>query len=54
MLVFLAIDIIGIIQLNADFLSTVLTPCQFGWLILVIGIIGKVLRVITTTDIKSK
>lgn len=54
MVAFLLIDIIGIIQINADFLSTVLTPAQFGWLILAIGILGKVLRLITSTSLKDK
>lgn len=54
MLVFIAIDIVGVIQVNQDFLSTVLTPAQFGWLILGIGIVGKLLRYITTQPLKSK
>lgn len=54
MVVFLIIDIIGIIQVNADFLSTVLTPSQFGWLILGIGIIGKILRSITSQKLTDK
>ena len=54
MIAFLIIDIIGVIQLNADFLSTVLTPSQFGWLILAIGILGKILRLVTSTPLKDK
>jgi hypothetical protein len=54
MIAFLIIDIIGVIQINADFLSTVLTPSQFGWVILIIGIIGKILRTITSTSLKDK
>ena len=54
MIVFIVIDIIGVIQINADFISTVMTPSQFGWVILVIGIIGKTLRTITATSLKDK
>lgn len=54
MIAFLLIDVIGVIQLSDDFLSTILTPSQFGWLILGIGILGKILRFITTTSIKDK
>jgi hypothetical protein len=54
MLIFLAIDIIGIIQINADFLSTVLTPAQFGWVILIIAIVGKILRFITSQPLSDK
>lgn len=54
MIAFLIIDIIGVIQLNAEFLSTVMTPAQFGWLLLGIGILGKVLRAVTTTSLQEK
>lgn len=54
MIVFIIVDIIGIVQLNADFLSTVLTPAQFGWLILGIGIVGKILRYITKEPLTNK
>jgi len=54
MLVFLLIDVIGIVQVNADFLSTLMTPKQFGWFIIGIAVVGKVLRLVTTTDIKDK
>jgi hypothetical protein len=48
------IDIAGVIQLNADFLSTVLTPAQFGWVLLGIGILGKTLRTLTGQSLKDK
>jgi hypothetical protein len=54
MLAFLIIDIIGIIQLNADFLSTVLTPSQFGWVILIIAVVGKILRFATSQPLSNK
>jgi uncharacterized membrane protein HdeD (DUF308 family) len=54
MLAFLVIDIIGIIQLNSDFLSTVLTPSQFGWTLIIVGIIGKVLRIVTSQPLSDK
>ena len=54
MIAFLIIDLIGVIQLNADFLSTVLTPAQFGWVILSISLAGKILRAITKNSLKDK
>jgi uncharacterized membrane protein HdeD (DUF308 family) len=54
MIAFILIDIAGIIQLNSDFLSTVLTPSQFGWVLLIVGILGKTLRTITSTSLKDK
>jgi len=50
----LALEIMGVIQLNADFLSTVMTPSQFGWVMLGIGIAVKILRGVTTTSLKAK
>jgi uncharacterized membrane protein HdeD (DUF308 family) len=54
MLAFLVIDIIGIIQINSDFLSTVLTPAQFGWTLIIVGIIGKTLRTVTSQPLSDK
>jgi uncharacterized membrane protein HdeD (DUF308 family) len=54
MIAFILIDIAGVIQLNSDFLSTILTPTQFGWVLLTVGIIGKTLRTVTNTDLKYK
>lgn len=48
------IAILGIIQANSDFLSTVLTPKQFGWLMLGIAIIMVILRSQTTTALQDK
>jgi hypothetical protein len=53
-LVALAIEILGVIQLNADFLSTVMSPAQFGWMLLGIGIVMKVLRAMTTGSLGEK
>lgn len=50
----LALEVMGVIQLNADFLSTVMTPAQFGWVMLGIGIAVKILRGVTTTSLKEK
>lgn len=50
----LLLEILGVIQLNADFLSTLLTPAQFGWVMLGIGIAVRVLRMMTTTSIGEK
>lgn len=54
MLVFIALDIIGVVQANADFLSTVMTPAQFGWVLVGIGVTGKILRTVTDTPLKDK
>lgn len=54
MLIALAIELLGVIQLNADFLSTVMTPAQFGWVMIGIGVAMKVLRSVTTTAIGDK
>lgn len=50
----LLLEILGVIQLNADFLSTVMTPAQFGWVMLGIGVAVRVLRMMTTTSIGEK
>jgi len=54
MLVALALEILGVVQLNADFLSTVMTPAQFGYVMLGIGIVMKILRMMTTTSLGEK
>ena len=50
----LALEILGVIQLNADFLSTVMSPAQFGWVMLGIGVIVKILRTLTTSSLREK
>lgn len=50
----LALEVLGVVQLNADFLSTVMSPAQFGWVMLGIGVAIKVLRTITTTSLSAK
>ena len=50
----LAIEIMGVIQLNADFLSTLMTPSQFGWVLLIIGVSIKILRTVTNTSLADK
>lgn len=53
-LVALALEILGVIQLNADFLSTLMTPAQFGWVMLSIGVAMTVLRAMTTGSLGEK
>lgn len=48
------LDILGIIQVNSDFLSTVLTPAQFGWGMIVVGVLIKVLRALTSQPLVDK
>lgn len=50
----LTLEVLGVIQLNADFLSTIMTPAQFGWVMLGIGVIVRVLRTFTTQPLKDK
>ncbi len=50
----LLIEILGVIQLSSDFLSAVMTPAQFGWVMLGIGIAMKVLRALTTQSLGDK
>ena len=48
------IAILVIIQTNIDFLSTVLTPKQFGWVMMGIAIIMVVLRTKTNNALQDK
>jgi len=48
------IAVLGVIQANSDFLSAVLTPKQFGWVMMGISIIMIVLRAKTTNSLKDK
>jgi len=48
------IAILGVLQANSDFLSTVLSPKQFGWLMMGIAIIMVVLRTKTTNALEDK
>lgn len=48
------IAILGIIQANSDFLSTVLSPKGFGWLMMGIAIIMVILRSQTTSALRDK
>ena len=50
----LAIELLGVLQLNADFLSTVMSPAQFGWVMMGIGFAMKILRTVTTTSLGEK
>jgi hypothetical protein len=50
----LTLELLGVVQLNADFLSTVLTPAQFGWVMLGIGVVVKVLRAVTIQPLSDK
>lgn len=50
----LLVEILGVIQLNADFLSTILTPAQFGWVMIAVGVLIRVFHVYTTGPISSK
>lgn len=48
------VAIIGIIQTNSDFLSTVLTPKQFGWVMIGISVAMIFLRTKTTNALEDK
>lgn len=50
----LVVEILGVLQLNADFLSTLLTPAQFGWVMLAIGVAIRAIRIYTTGPISDK
>ena len=50
----LIVELLGVLQLNADFLSTMMSPAQFGWVMLGIGLAMKMLRVVTTTSLGEK
>lgn len=48
------LDILGVVQANTDFLSTVMAPHSFGWMMLGIGVLMKVLRLVTTQPMVNK
>lgn len=48
------IAIIGVVQVNSDFLSTVLSPKQFGWVMIIISIVMILLRARTTSSLSDK
>lgn len=48
------IAILGIIQTNSDFLSTVMSPKQFGWVMMGIAIVMVILRAQTTNSLVDK
>lgn len=48
------LDVLGVIQANTDFLSTVMAPHSFGWVMLSIGVLMKVLRWVTTQPMVDK
>lgn len=48
------IAVLGVIQANKDFLSTFLTPKQFGFVMLGIAIIMVILRAKTTNALEDK
>lgn len=50
----LLLSIAGVVQASTDFLSTVLNPHQFGYLMLGIGITVKVLRFFTNQPLEDK
>ncbi len=54
MLAALALELLGVVQLNADFLSTVMTPAQFGWVMIGVGVAMKLLRMATTSSLGEK
>jgi len=47
----LVVDILAVVQISSGFLSAQLTPAQLGWLLLVIGIVIKVCRWITSRSL---
>lgn len=48
------IAILGVAQANSDFLSTVMTAKQFGFVMMGISVVMAILRVKTTTALKDK
>lgn len=48
------IMILGIIQSNSDFLSTILNPKQFGFVMMVIAVVMGLLRIQTTNSLEDK
>lgn len=50
----LVVEILAVIQLNADFLSTILTPNQFGWVMLIIAMLIRIFRVYTDRPLSEK
>ena len=48
------LDILGVVQANSDFLSTVMDPKQFGYMLIAIGVSVKLLRVVTTQALSDK
>lgn len=50
----LVLQILGVVQANSDFLSTVLSPSQFGYMMIGIGVLMQILRAMTTSSIGEK
>ena len=50
----LILSVIGVIQVSTDFLTTIMSPHAFGYLTLLSGIIGAILRVLTTQPLSDK
>lgn len=48
------IALIGVVQTNSDFLSTVLTPGQFGWVMIGISVVMVILGPKTTNALEDK
>ena len=48
------IAILGILQANSDFLSTVLTAKQFGFVMMGISVLMVILRIKTTNRLQDK
>ena len=46
--------ILGIVQTNSDFLSTVMSPKQFGFVMMGISIVMIILRANTNTPLSDK
>ena len=54
MLAATVIEILGVIQANSDFLSTIMPPNYFGFMLIAIGITMRLLRMVTTSSIGEK
>lgn len=48
------IAILGVLQANSDFLSAMLTPKQFGFVMMGIAVVMAMLRAKTTSSLKNK
>lgn len=50
----LIIQVLGVVQANSDFLSSVMSPAQFGYMMIGIGVLMQLLRAMTTSSLGDK